>query len=122
MCSMICGMEVRSYSTCGGVRPNPRTPAGGNLVQLTARSSTSGDSTRGNRTPCAPQSSARAQRVLQLAHAHNRAESDPHSDAAQILERLQIEASVLAIEEGPLKAGGRQNLHNLRRTKLRKAA
>src|SRR6266436_584564 len=35
-------------------------PTGGNLVQLTARSSSSGDSTRGKMMPCAPQSRARA--------------------------------------------------------------
>src|SRR6202171_4827517 len=35
-------------------------PVGGNLVQLTARSSNSGDSTRGKMMPSAPLSSARA--------------------------------------------------------------
>src|SRR5258708_18391104 len=42
------------------VSPNPRMPMGGNLVQLTARASISGDSTRGKMIPCAPLSSARA--------------------------------------------------------------
>lgn len=62
------------------------------------------------------------QGVLQIGDADERGEVDVGGDAAEILDGFEVEATVLTVNEGPVEAGGGEELEYFLRAELAEAA
>ncbi len=65
---------------------------------------------------------ARDQRVLQVRHAHDRAQTGAARHAHQILQRLEAERAMLGVEEHPVEPGGGERPDGVRRPELKTTA